>query len=169
MRRFARLALVLALAGCTPEVCEVENLPFRGDPADPQQLFALAQYAARNECDATLYGLLSKRTRDEHSELKFSLFWESLDVPDPWNYKIVDVVARGQYAGVLEDPLGRKLLFVQYQEPGKPDLLAQLYIVEEKDEQGRVVPRLALQEQVDSQESPNPIPVAQPPGPVGPG
>jgi hypothetical protein len=160
------LAALLALAGCTPELCEVENLPFRGEPTDEQQLFTLAQHAAKNECTGTLYGLLSKRTRDEHSALKFSLFWESLDVPDPWGYRVVDVVAKGQYAGVLEDPLGRKLLYVQYQEPGKPDLLAQLYVVYEKDEKGRVVPRLALQDQVDAQETPHPIPVAQPPGPT---
>lgn len=165
--RHGILIAVLALAGCTPEVCEVENLPYQGTPTTPEELFALAQYAARNDCGSSLYSLLSQRTRDEHSELKIKLFWASQKIPEPWGYKLGDVVAKGQYAGVLPDLKGRKLMFVQYQEPGKPDLLAQLYVVEEKDEEGRVVPRLGLQEQVDSQEAPNPIdriPVVQPPG-----
>lgn len=165
MRRLA-LAALLVVAGCTPELCEVENLPFRGEPSDEEQLFTVAQHAAKNECTGTLYGLLSKRTREEHSELKFSLFWESLDVPDPWGYRVVDVVAKGRFEGALEDPLGRKVMYVQYQEPGKPELVAMLYIVYEEDAKGRLVPRLGLQDQVDSQETPHPIYVHQPPSPA---
>lgn len=152
MRALACL-LALTLAACTPEVCEVENLPSRGDPATTEELFHVAQYAAKNDCCESLYGLLSPRTRAEHGETKFCLFWESLDVPDPWNYKVVDVVAKGQYLATMKDPDGRELMYVQYNEPGKPDLVVQLLIVREGDR-----PRLGLQDQQDQN-----VPIAQPP------
>lgn len=144
------LALALTLAACTPEVCEVENLPFLGQPSTPEELFTLAQYAARNECCESLYGGLSKRTKDEHSETKFCLFWESLKLPEPFPpYKVVDIVAQGLFLAILPDEQGRQFMFVEYRQPGEAQLIAQLYIVMEKDEQGRDVPKLALQEQVD--------------------
>lgn len=164
-RRALPLALLLALSfgACTPEVCEVENLPFLGQPSTPEELFKLAQYAARNDCCDSLYDMLSERTKDEHSRTKFCLFWASLEIPEPFDYKIVDVVGKGEYLTVLEGLEGRKFIMVHYQEPGKPSLDAQLYFVMEKHEQGRELPRLALQEQVDKQGTPGMMPLAQEP------
>jgi hypothetical protein len=153
VRALASTLLVLSLAACTPEICERENLPAGGDPATVEQLFQVAQHAARNDCCDALYGLLSPRTREEHGETKFCLFWKSLDVPDPWNYKVVDVVAKGTYLATMKDLEQRELMYVQYAEPGKPDLVVQLLIVREG---GR--PRLGLQDQQDQN-----IPIAQPP------
>jgi len=166
MTRRALLVLALSLAACTPEVCEVENLPFLGQPGTPQELFQLAQYASKNDCCASMYGALSKRTQDEHSETKFCLFWESIKLPEPFEkYKVVDVVRDGEFLAVLPDTKGRQFMFVHYQQPGEASLDAQLYIVMEKDEQGREVPKLGLQDQVDSFEGPvsDRMPFAQPP------
>lgn len=161
------LALALTLAACTPEVCEVENLPFLGQPKTPEELFQLAQYAARNDCCGSLYGALSKRTQDEHSETKFCLFWESIKLPEPFEkYKVAQVVRDGEFVAVLPDTKGRLFMFVHYQQPGEVSLDVQLYIVTEKDDQGRSLTKLGLQEQVDSQEAPDRLdrmPFAQPP------
>lgn len=152
----APLALALSLAACTPEVCEVENLPFLGQPSTPQELFQLAQYAAKNDCCGSLYGALSERTQDEHSETKFCLFWESIALPEPFEkYKVAQVVRDGEFLAVLPDDKGRQFMFVHYQQPGEASLDAQLYIVMEKDETGKELPKLALQEQVDSQSAPD--------------
>ncbi len=163
--RTARWAgLALLLAACTPEVCEVENLPFRGEPQTPEQLFQLVQYAARNECCGSMYGSLSEKTRDEHSETKFCLFWESIKLPEPFEaYKLADAIRGGEFLAVLPDAKGRQFMFVHYQEPGKVSLDASLYIVYEKNERGEALPRLALQEQVDSQGTSDPMYFAQPP------
>lgn len=159
MRRARWAALALALAACTPEVCEVENLPFHGQPQTPEQLFQLVQYAARNECCESMYDALSQRTKAEHSQTKFCLFWESLDLPEPYEeYSVAEVVRGGELLAVLPDAQGRKFMFVHYQEPGKPALDAQLLLVDEQDERGGTVPRLGLQDQVDKS-----LPFAQPP------
>lgn len=164
MSRARWAALALALAACTPEVCEVENLPFRGQPQTPEQLFQLVQYAARNECCESMYGSLSQKTRDEHSETKFCLFWESIKLPEPFEeYTLADAIRRGEFLGVLPDVKKRQFMFVHYQEPGKVSLDASLYVVYEKDERGNLLPRLGLQEQVDSQGTSDPMPFAQPP------
>lgn len=163
-RALAAAAVSLALAACTPEVCQVENLPFRGAPRTPEQLFELVQYAARNDCCASMYDALSARTKAEHSETMFCLFWESIQLPEPFEeYRLADAVRGGEFLAVLPDARGRQLMFVHYQEPGKVSLDAQLYIVYEKDERGDVLPKLALQEQVDSQGTSDPIYFAQPP------
>lgn len=159
MRRARWAGLALLLAACTPEVCEVENLPFRGEPQTPEQLFQLAQYAARNDCCGSMYDSLSQRTKAEHSETKFCLFWESLDLPEPYEeYSVAEVVRGGEFLAVLPDTQGRRFMFVHYQEPGKAALDAQLLLVDEKDERGNTVPKLGLQDQVDQS-----LPFAQPP------
>lgn len=166
LRRSAPLLLTLALLvpSCTPEVCELENLPHLGQPQTAAQLFELVQYAARNDCCESMYGGLSARTRAEHSETKFCLFWESIKLPEPFEaYKLADVVRRGEFLAVLPDAHGRQFMFVHYQEPGEVALDAQLYVVFEQDEQGRTRPRLGLQEQVDSQGTRDWMPFAQPP------
>ena len=63
----------------------------------------------------------------------------------------------------LPDAKGRQFMFVHYQEPGEVSLDASLYVVYEKNERGEALPRLALQEQVDSQGTSDPMYFAQPP------
>ena len=144
------LALTLALAGCCTVECEPENLPFTGHPSTPEELFKLAQHAATFDCCEILHTNLSQATRDEHSETKFCLFWESIDIPDPYDYRLVDVVAKGSFVGTIpwNNP-GELLIYVEYQEQGKPNLLAQLLVVQEPDERGHPTPHLAVQDQMD--------------------
>jgi hypothetical protein len=152
------LALAPGLAACTSELCRPENLPHEGVARTPEELFEIAQQAARNDCSDELHSLLSKKTRDEHGELSFSLAWDSIKIPDPYDYKVANVVKSGKFLGVITDKAsGRRFIYVDYQEPGKKDLLAQLYVVTERDEEGREVFRLALQEQVESQDTPHPL------------
>ncbi|MBX3471325.1 MAG: hypothetical protein KF878_31030 [Planctomycetes bacterium] len=154
MLRRVALVLVVSLAACTPEVCQTDSLPYLGRPTTPEQLFEVVQYSARNDCCGPMYHLLSKRTQDEHSRTKFCLFWESLRLPEPFaEYRVVDVVSKGEFLAVLPDPTGRQFMFVHYQEPGKVALDAQLLLVFEQGE-----PRLGLQDQVDQA-----LPFAQPP------
>ncbi len=144
--------LVLALVGCCSPECEPENLPYQGVVETPKQMAELLQYAAEKDCCEVIYGHLSKATREEHSELKFCLFWESLEVPPPYDYPLADVVSGGAYVGVFpyaDDriPFDQELVYVEYQAPGGKNLLAQILLVYQEDEDGRREPRLALQEQ----------------------
>jgi hypothetical protein len=146
------LLLLLGIGGCCSPECEPENLPHGGVVETPKELFELAQYAALNDCCDVLYSHLSQATQDEHSELKFCLFWESLEVPEPFNFRLVDVVGGGKYVGVFpfEDdriPFDQELVYVEYQPPGGKNLLAQILLVYQLNEAGQREPRLALQEQ----------------------
>ncbi|RMG11082.1 MAG: hypothetical protein D6731_16245 [Planctomycetota bacterium] len=143
-------------ACCTSAACRPENLPFRGevfvsdDGSHHERLFALLQYAARNDCCEVLYRHLSHATREEYGETTFCLFWESLEVPEPYEYKLADVVRRGEFAGVVPGPReGEEFAYVSYPPDGEPgdNLLAQILLVVEADERGRRVQRLALLEQ----------------------
>lgn len=149
--------LLILFVGCTTPECEGERLPFGGvvliDTAeDPyEQLFQLMRYAARKDCCDTLYGQLSAQTRDEHSETKFCLFWDTIDIPEPFDYKLADVLKDGIYSGSVPGPnAGEELVYVSYPPDGQPgkNLLAQILVISEADEQGRIRPRIALQEQV---------------------
>lgn len=144
----AALAATLLVAGCCSVECERESLPLQGVARTGEELFTVVQYAARNECKRALYDLLSARTRDEHSYLKIALFLGSITLPEPWEYAFVDVLSGGELLGVIPGPPGRELALVAYEEPGRPELLAQVLIVDETDEQGRDVKRIGVEEQL---------------------
>ena len=74
-----------------------------------------------------------------------------------------DAIRGGEFLAVLPDAKGRQFMFVHYQEPGEVSLDASLYVVYERNERGEALPRLALQEQVDSQGTSDPMYFAQPP------
>jgi hypothetical protein len=150
--------LLICVAGCTTPECEGERLPFGGvilidSKEDPhEQLFKLMRYAARKDCCDTLYGQLSAHTQSEHSETKFCLFWDTIDIPEPYDYKLADVMKDGIYSGSVPGPkAGEELVYVSYPPDGQPgkNLLVQILVIAEKDDAGRVRPRIALQEQVD--------------------
>ncbi|MGE0713735.1 MAG: hypothetical protein AB7N76_34500 [Planctomycetota bacterium] len=158
MTRTLLLSLCLALAGCGPSPCDRENLPEQGRTETSEQLFRLAQYAARNDCWSELYDHLSKRTRDEHSYLKIRPFITSWRIDEPWEYKVADILAKGAYVESFPGgPNGQELIMISYQEPGRPELLAQLLVVAEQED-GRAVRRLGLQEQYEGK-----VPINQAP------
>jgi hypothetical protein len=153
---------LLILVSCTTPECEPERLPFgavvvvnkdKGDHAE--NLFKLVQYAARKDCCDTLYAQLSAGTRDKHSETKFCLFWDTIDIPEPYDYSLADVICEGVFSGSVPGPNpGEELVYVSYPPDGKPgkNLLAQVLVIHEVDEKGRSRPRLGLQEQIDRME-----------------
>ncbi len=159
--RLLALALTVALAGCK-SACDVERLPHQGLAFTSEGLFDILQYAAREDCRGTIYDRMSEATREEYSYLEMWLALSALRIPEPWDYDTRDVVAYGQMLGVFPDPKreGRELVFVSYKEPNHPELLAQLLVVQERDEDGRLVKRLGLMEQIKEQ-----IPINQDPPP----
>ncbi len=158
MIRLLSVLFLIFVAGCASPECEGERLPFGGvilidsDDDPHEQLFELMRYAARQDCCDTLYGQLSAYTRDEHSETKFCLFWDTIDIPEPFDYKLADVMKDGIFSGSVPGPKeGEELVYVSYPPDGQPgkNLLAQILVIAEPDEKGRLRPRIALQEQVD--------------------
>lgn len=141
----------LVVAGCCAGPCDIENFPSQGVARDGEALHAIVRHAANNECWSELYDFLSARTRDEHSYIKMRPFISGWRAQEPWEYRVVDILAKGELIGVWPDgPQGAELLMLTYREPGRPELLAQLLIVEEPDEEtGLQVKRLGLQEQYE--------------------
>ena len=156
------VALTLALSGCK-SACDVERLPHQGLATTSEGLFEILQYAAREDCRRTAYDRMSAATREEYGYWQMWLAFSAMRIPEPWDYDTRDVVAYGQMLGVFPHPrrADRELVFVSYKEPNHPELLAQLLIVEERDEEGREVKRLGLVEQM--KEGP-PINQDPPPG-----
>jgi len=149
----------LGLTGCASGPCAAEKLPNQGRTQTSEELYRFVQYAAKHECWSELYDHLSARTRDEHSYIKIRPWIGSLEAEEPWEYKIVDVLAKGTFVEVFPGgPQGQELIMVSYQEPGRPELLAQILSVEDTED-GRKVRRLGLQEQYDQK-----LPISQLPG-----
>ena len=154
---------MLVLAGCCAPECAPDKLPHGGEvlvtEADThhQELFELVQHCAKYECCDTLYGTLSAKTQDEHSETKFCLFWDTIEIPEPYEYLLVDVLKYGRYSGTVPGPKdGEEFVYVSYpptRKKGKKNLLAQILVVTEKDDKGRAVPRIALEEQLRKMEA----------------
>lgn len=139
------LGLLLS-AGCTSTMCEPEQLPSQGAPVTAEGLFDLVQYSAKHECWRTLYDAMSKRTRGEHAYIKLWAALRHIEVPEPWEYKLVDVLEHGTFVAAAPLKPGQELVIVSYQEPGKKELLAQILVVEEVED-GKSVRRMALEEQ----------------------
>lgn len=162
MRRVVTLLfsflLGASLSGCASGPCSSEQLPHQGRTRTSEELYDFVQHAAKHECWSELYDHLSARTRDEHSYIKIRPWIGSLEAEEPWEYKIVDVLAKGTFVAVYPGPGGQELIMVSYQEPGRPELLAQILSVEDTEE-GRKVRRLGLQEQYDQK-----LPISQLPG-----
>lgn len=140
----------LLLGGCKAAECAAERLPAQGNPRTTEQLFELVQYAARNDCTSSLYDALSARTRAKHSYTKIWLFFGSIEIPEPYEYKLIDVLRGGLLLGAFPGPGGEELMYVAYKEPGRPDLVAQILVLEEPGPDGQPVRRLAVEEQVAS-------------------
>ena len=155
------LAALLASGCCAPE-CELDRLPYKGeilvakDDSHSEKLFELVQYCAKYDCCDTLYSKLSAKTRDEHSETMFCLFWDTIEIPEPYDYLLVDVMKYGEYSGTVPGPKeGEQFVYVSYPPDGKKgkNLLAQILVIVEKDERGRDVPTIALEEQLRRMEA----------------
>ncbi|MEZ6187786.1 MAG: hypothetical protein R3F62_22605 [Planctomycetota bacterium] len=147
MKRWVLIGLV-ALAGCcTSPACLPENLPHGGKPHDSAELFDLIQYAARNDCCEQLYEQLTQASRDEYSETAFCLAWEGIELPD-YGYYLVDVVIGGSLIGSFpgNEP-GEEFLYIEFEEPGRENLLARILLKQETDSSGLTRPFLAMIEQ----------------------
>lgn len=141
-------ALLALTAGCASVECAPERLPHRGVVRTTDELYELVRHLVRHECWERLYDCLSERTRDAHSYVKIRIGLKQVTVPEPYEYSFLDVLRDGEYLGALPGPGGRELALVRYQEPGRPELLAQVLVVSERDDEGREVKRLAVEEQV---------------------
>lgn len=139
----ALIALIPMLSGlvacCTPERCQPEALPFQGVASVESELFAIAQYAAREECNDTLYTLLSAASHDEIAEWEWDFFWAGIDIPD-YPYELGDVVRDGLYQASTEGlKPGESFIYVEYEAPAEPDeprqpnLFARILVVREPD------------------------------------
>lgn len=164
--RWLTMAAVIALAGCCSVECMPERLPARGVPKTSEELFKLVQHAAQNDCGEVLYDAMSKKTRGEHSYLKLKVGLRYIEVPEPWEYKVMDVIEKGEFIGAFPGPRGQELVIVSYQEKGKPELMAQILVTEERNEAGKKVKVMALEEQRARGPAFNQLP---PPEPVGKG
>lgn len=149
-RLLALIPLVSLAACCTPERCQPAALPFQGVATVASEMFVLAQFAARQECDDTLYDLLSNATRDELSQ--FGWGWIQDQEIEPYPYRFEDVLRGAEYVATLPglEP-NQEFLYVEYEEPGKPNLFVQILIVNEVDpeiEGDTVRPKVGLFEQI---------------------
>jgi hypothetical protein len=75
--KWALLAALLALTGCTSHACSPEGLPRRGAVERPGDLLPLAKHAVQHDCTGLLYDLLSEATQDEYSYVTFWAFWQT--------------------------------------------------------------------------------------------
>ena len=147
-------ALVLAVsltACCTSEACLPENLPHQGVAKTSEELAHIVRHAVSHECWSTLYDYLSARTRAEHSYIKIRPFIASQRVEEPYGYLLLDILAKGEFLGVLDGgPKGGELIMLSYAEPGRPELLAQVLVVTDPiQDGGGPQKRLGLQEQFE--------------------
>jgi hypothetical protein len=139
----------LLLGCCTPPECRPEAIPHRGRARTLEEFFQVVQYLALHDCCENLHRNLSQGTRDEYGETKFCLFWESIDLPE-YGYALADVVRGGRFLAGVEGPgPGEQFLYVEYEEPGKSNLLARILVLTQGDEEDPSPrPRIALTEQV---------------------
>lgn len=153
VKRWVLIGLVAIAGCCTAPACRPENLPHGGRPETSEQLFDLIQYAARNDCCEQLYEQLTQSTRDEYSELEFCLAWEGIELPE-YGYYLVDVVTGGSLLGSFpgNEP-GEEFLFIEFEEPGRENLLARILLRQETGTSGKSRPYLAMWEQKEHIES----------------
>jgi hypothetical protein len=125
------VALVfISLVGC-PSVASCER---PAAPKDPDELVARVRALAADESWSALYDALSARRRESVTRVGFILGFSSQRVPPPHDYRIVDVIVKGRYAGALVDPANadRAIVYYSYAEPGKPRLLASVLVLREE-------------------------------------
>jgi hypothetical protein len=149
MRTRSWAALIaIALAGCNGAECQPESQPFHGQPRTAEELFAVVQYLAKSDCCDQLWSHLSPKSQAEHGETKFCLFWETIEIPE-YGYLLADVVKQGKFVAAVEGPKkGEWLVYVEYEEPGKKNLLAAI-LVSSVRYLGSPTPRVGLVEQVE--------------------
>ena len=130
MRR-ALLALLVALvAGCS-SVCDKEHLPNAGDVSTPEHTVALLQYGCRMECWSTLYDLMSEKTRDKYSYLKFRVGFPEIKAPGR-EETVRELVALTGEVLVSQSHIGEnyRLAYLTYVEKGESHDLNVLLIQE---------------------------------------
>jgi hypothetical protein len=142
MRLFAAI-LVTSLAACST-VCDKENLPFAGDTSTPEHAVAVMQYGCRMECWSLLYDLMSEKTRDKYSYLKFRVGFPDLKAPGR-DETVRELVARTGEVLVSQSHLGDefRLAYLTYTEKGESKDLNVLLIKEGTEW------HIALEEQVE--------------------
>ena len=141
--RKALLALVVALAGCS-SVCDKEFLPHGGDTSTPEHTALILQYGCAKECWSLLYDLMSEKTRDKYSYVKFRLGFPDLKAPGR-DETVRELVARTNDVLVAHSHLGDefRLAYLTYLDGGeKKDL--NVLLIQEGDQW-----HVALEEQVE--------------------
>jgi hypothetical protein len=130
-------AALVSLAGCCSAECDPERLPYRGHATTPEELAVIVQHEAHNECWSPLYDSLSKKTRDKHGRTAWRLAASSLTIPEPYDYKVVDVIEKGTFVAALPSPDNpdEALAVYDYQEPGKKQLSAHILLRREPGEE----------------------------------
>jgi hypothetical protein len=127
-----RVLLALLLVGCAP----LETRETRASPRTPADLVARARSLALDEEWSALYDLLSERRRDEVGRIEFVLGFKSQRVGPPTDYRVVDVVSKGQCEAIFFDPsdAGRAIVYFDYRESGKPWFEVKVLVLREGGE-----------------------------------
>jgi hypothetical protein len=141
--RFLLAILLASLAACS-SVCDREKMPFAGDTSTPEHTVSVLQYGCKNECWSALYDLMSEKTRDKYSYIKFRVGFPDLKAPGR-EETVRELVARTNDVLVAHSHIGDnyRLAYLTYQEGGeKKDL--NVLLIQEGTEW-----HIALQEQVE--------------------
>jgi hypothetical protein len=144
MLRRAVLALVLLTAACST-VCDKDKLPNGGDTSTPEHVAALLQYGCQNECWSLLYDLMSEKTRDKYSYVKFRIGFPDLKAPGHDTETVRGLVARTKDVLVSHSHLGDeyRLAYLTYQD-GTESKDLNVLLIQEGTEW-----HVALEEQVE--------------------
>ena len=141
--RLHALIFVAFLVGCST-VCDREFLPNKGDVSTPEHTCQLLQYGCQKECWSLLYDLMSEKTRDKYSYIKFRVGFPDLKAPGR-EETVRELVARTGETLVAHSHLGDnyRLAYLSYQEKGESKDLNVLLIQE------GIEWHVALEEQVE--------------------
>jgi hypothetical protein len=141
-RPLLAVVIAVALAGCST-VCDREFLPNAGDTSTPEHAVALLQYGCAKECWSLLYDLMSEKTRDKYSYIKFRVGFPRIKAPGH-EETVRELVARTKEVLVAHSHLGDefRLAYLTYHEQGESKDLNVLLVQEGADW------HVALEEQV---------------------
>jgi len=144
MRRYMIVLLLVAVLSACSTICDKENLPNAGDTSTPEHTVALLQYGCQRECWSLLYDLMSEKTRDKYSYVKFRIGFPDLKAAGR-DETVRALVAATNEVLVAHSHLGDeyRLAYLTYVDQGESKDLNVL-LVQEGTEW-----HVALQEQVE--------------------
>jgi hypothetical protein len=132
-----RSVAVFLLAACFVAGCPDLAASVREEPvATPDALVARARRLAAAAEWSALYDLLDARAKGEVGRIEFVLGFKTRRTGPPQDYRVVDVLVKGDFIAAIADRAdpGRAVVYYTYAEPGKPRLDVAVLVRREEGE-----------------------------------